>query len=762
MLQQAALLLGVSFVLILNGSTNLLIDSQTLTYSAIVFSILAVTWLLVGQAASNPLRWPLLAWYIIYTITVIASDDPRRSLTQMLLMTQAVFLFSLSADLAARSWSPALWLRTLLIMGALVALVSWLGALTWYLDWRQAMPGRWLPDTLYRPDSANIIAAVMNLILMLTLARLRAAENRVIRIGLILLALAAAGMLFLTSSRGGWLGCVAGLAVLALSGRKRLQSWFSTAWAWLRGKPLRIGLASILVALILIGGGWLLYRQTQHGSHMTIALARSEFWPPAWQAFLSSPMVGTGPFTYSSAFINSNSIPPAPLYIHAHGTLFNLLAEMGLLGLLGMAALVISSAGLLFRRMRTARGSALVGLIAAAASLAALGIHSFVDCFHTEPIALWLFVMILGMALGGTQPLTPARRRPWWVLLVVLALWGDLWLTWPYRQGVEAANRNDWPQAARLFEQAAARDPWAVMPHQQLALANSVLASQGDPSHLPTAINALEQVRSMEPAWPVNAANLGALYTSQGNPSLAQSAWQAAASTAPQSALYQINLGQSAESNLDLKTAEAAYQAALTESPELAFAFFWHQTDFRQQFIQTWLRNNSPLSLTEWEAELAQRPDRLLLLVRVADLYLSADRTADAADLITRAQFAYAVDPTETLELNWLQAELAYRQGNLTQAISLGQNTISTYQLQGIYGPGSFGLLRYGPIMFRRPAMAMELVPQMPLLPVTDTWALRIQRLADWYTESGDLTAAQALLTQLSRQVPADYIESLK
>jgi len=238
MLQQAALLLGVSFVLILNGSTNLLIDSQTLTYSAIVFSILAVTWLLVGQAASNPLRWPLLAWYIIYTITVIASDDPRRSLTQMLLMTQAVFLFSLSVDLAARGWSPALWLRTLLIMGALVTLVSWLGALTWYLDWRQAMPGRWLPDTLYRPDSANIIAAVMNLILMLALARLRAAENRVIRIGLILLALAAAGMLFLTSSRGGWLGCAAGLAVLALSGRKRLQSWFSTAWAWLRGKTL--------------------------------------------------------------------------------------------------------------------------------------------------------------------------------------------------------------------------------------------------------------------------------------------------------------------------------------------------------------------------------------------------------------------------------------------------------------------------------------------------------------------------------------------
>jgi len=45
---------------------------------------------------------------------------------------------------------------------------------------------------------------------------------------------------------------------------------------------------------------------------------------------------------------------------------------------------------------------------------------------------------------------------------------------------------------------------------------------------------------------------------------------------------------------------------------------------------------------------------------------------------------------------------------------------------------------------------------------VTDTWALRIQRLADWYTESGDLTAAQALLTLLYRQVPADYIESLK
>jgi len=766
-LQQAALLLGVSFVLILNGSTNLLIDSQTLLYSTIAFTLLGLAWLLGRQVAPNPLRWSLVAWFVIYALTVLASDDPRRSLTQMLLMTQAVFLFSLAADLAARGWSAALWVRTFLLLGALVTLVSWLGALQWYLDWLQTMPGRWLPDSLYRPDSANIIAAVMNLILMLTLAALRTSRGRLARMGLVLLALGAGGMLFLTSSRGGWLGAFAGMMVIGLSGRERLKTWLGTAWGWLRGRPVLLGLAGILLLGVVVGGFGLLYRQTQHGSHMTIALARSEFWPPAWQAFQSSPWVGTGPFTYAGAFIRNNSIPPAPLYIHAHGTLFNLLAEMGLLGLLGMTGLALGSAWLMFRRMQTAHGEVLMGLIAAAASLAALGVHSLVDCFHTEPIALWLFVMILGMALGGAQPVARRPRRPVWVLLLILALWGEFWLTWPYRAGVVAANRNDWSQAAALFQTAVDRDPGAVMAHQQLALAESVLAG-GDGSHpsnpgrLDLAIAELERVRDLEPTWPVNAANLGALYERQGELLAAQSAWEAAAAAAPRSPLYQLNLGRLAEENTDWAVAGPAYGAALAEAPDLAAAYFWQQTAYRRQFIQDWRQENPSLSLAQWEAELAGRPDRLLLLVRVADDYLAAGRTADAAEVITRARFAYVVEAGETIELGWLQAELAYQQGDLPRAIALGSQAVASYQLQGIYGPGSFGLLRYGPIMFRRPAMALELVPQLTLLPVSDTWALRQVRLAQWYTAAQDPARAAEILAALQQQVPADYLESLK
>ena len=759
LLKEAALFIVLSLLIILNGSTSGLIEPTLQKELAVLITLPALAWVLSGQRAATPAGKALLVWVVIYSITVAFSVDPRRSFTQMELMSISIFLFALSADLVARGWQKELLIKVLLMVGTVVMLFGWLEALLWYLRWLQNAPGEWIPDIIYRPSSANVIAMFMNLMLMLSLARLLVTRRRLSAAILSVLALSAAGLLYLTSSRGGWLGSAAGLAMIALLSFRRYTGMVQKGWAYLRSHPALLGGLTAVLLLAASVGGVFLYRRTIHPSHGPLLDSRSEYWPPAWQTFLNHPLVGTGPLTYAAAFLGANSVPPKFLYVHAHGTPFNILAEMGLLGFLGMTLLVVNIILLLVRRLSFASGDDWGVVAGAAAALAATAVHSLFDGFHTEPIGLWVLVIALGAALG--LPAKPAAARPWrfcnaWSLLLVLALWVEVWMAAPLHTGVALANSNQWEAAAASFSEAVTRDPASLINLQQRALANSMLAQKGSPEALTQAIQDFEVVVQREPSWPLNHADLGALYLSEGRVIDGVGQMAEAFRRAPDCGWCALNLGAAQEQAGESSAALESYQKAL-DLGQPDDAYFWRNTPLRSKALDAWLVKHPSKPLLDYaELVLEKKADssNLKVYLKLIDLDLRENRLDEASALIQESFLAFSLVPQDQLERDWLAAELLARQGHLDEAVQQGQQVIDLYQMQGPYGPGSLGQLYYAPLLFRRPAMALELAPQVFLIALPNSWGARISSLADWYDQEGKPQQAADLRKQLQALIP--------
>jgi tetratricopeptide (TPR) repeat protein len=652
-------------------------------------------------------------------------------------------------------------IKSLLLACVALVVVGWADVLVWYLRWLQSAPGQWIPAVVYRPASANVIAVFMNITIMLALARLLFTRAWPARITLGLLVLAAGGLEFFTSSRAGWLSAAAGLVFLGVVAYQSHLIARISIVAWLKRRPILTGLF-ILGGVILLGvAAWFLYRQALHPSHAPILSAREEYWPPAIQAFLHSPLLGSGPFTYASAYLSANSVPPKVLFVHAQGSFFNILAERGILGTLAMAWLVVAIVRSLWKRLKDSQGEVKAVVAGAVAALLAFGVHSFFDGFHTEPIGLWALVIALGASLSlppiGLPEARPALHRPYWVLLIIAAAWVDLWLVAPLYQGVRLANTNQWQAAALVFEQSVRRDPSSTIAYQQLGLADSILAAQDQGIELPQAAAALEKTIQLEPSWAINYANLGAVYAAQGNFAQASKNLLESTRRAPGCALCYLNLGVVAEKSGDLAAAEQAYAQALQFQPDWQDAYFWRSTTFRQNFYQSWRTNHPaalPLSEKELQNQLAGSSLETSTYVNLAEAYLAEGRLKDASSLLAQAGQAYAVGPLDSVELDWARAELAAAQRDLATAVNLGQQALDNYHMQGIGGPNTFGQLYYAPLMFRRPAMAVELVPQLAMIILPDRWGQRMLQLGQWYAALGEQDKADATYRELQKEIP--------
>lgn len=754
--QLTILFLGMAFLLLSYTSTNDFINPDLQKGFALFISLIAALWLAAGQHGRQPAGRALLMWVVVSLVVMAFSLDSRRSASQVVLMSISVFVFALCADLAARGWPRELFVKALLMVGSVIILLGLLEAGLWYARWLRSAPGAWIPDVLYRPGNANVIAMFLNLLVMLAAARFLVSSSLFSRVVLAAMIVPALWLLFLTSSRGGWLGTAAGLVVLAVLSMVTGQFDWRALWRYLRNRPAALG--GLLAGLLLVSGvvGMFLYQRTLHPSHGPVSSARSDYWPPAWEAFRSSPLVGTGQFTYSNAFIQHNSAPPWPLFIHSHGTPFNLLAEMGLLGALAMTLLVGTILYGMWKQLRAVQGADRGVLLGVTAAVAAVGVHSLFDCFHTETIGLWALCMVIGASLGqaGSQPQL-GRRQNAWVLLVLVGLWGELWLTVPLHQGVQLANSGRWDAAAAAFDAAVRRDPASVIAYQQRALANSVLAEGGQPGTLALAAADLETVVQREPGWSINYANLGALYLSLDRPQDAAGVLAEALRRAPRCGLCALNLGVAREAAGDSPGAIQAYQQAL-QLGQPSQAYFWRSSPLREQAHASWTASHpaAVVSETDLRAAVEESPSLAGPYLALAAYSLQAGQLENAQQLLNIAELAYLEQAEMSLDREWLSVELLARQGRLETAAARGADILARYDLYGVYGPGSLGQLYYAPLMFRRPAMALELVPQLTRITLPDAWGQRAALAAEWSDVVGDRTLAEQLRAGLRRSIP--------
>jgi tetratricopeptide (TPR) repeat protein len=774
LIQEAALFLLFCYLVFFANTWRFLASYDHIRFGVAALALTTALWLAYrrwpGQSPQPmPLGGPLALFLLVYLLTAFTSTDLRRSLDEVWVAGLYVFLFALTAELVNAGWPRELFIKTLLLAGALVAGLAWWAALGWYRTWLSVAPGQWLPEIAYRLPLANGLATFFNLLLIMAVARFMATRARLPRLLLVGWGVLVLGLIFLTVSRGGWLGLLSGIGLLALMKVREAggATYARQLWDILRTRWM----ISVTILILGIAGlaviGWVALRQLDSPVKASAFEARTEFWVPAWRAFSRSPLVGNGPLTFGSIYLLGNSVPPSAFYPHAHSIFFNLLAETGILGVAAFGVLAATAFRALWNQVNELQGedrAVAVGGLAAAVAFAA---HSLVDSVNVEPINSATIAVILGVALAPAVSSSSAQsnrakvfvRMPI-VLGLALSATGlyNVWRLTPLHVGVEAARRGEWVEAADHFEEAVRRDSRNAIAYQQLGLAKSILADAGQPEALEQAIAAFEKTVQLDPAWWLNHANLGSLYAAQNDHAAALAEMQTAVELAPRSALAHLNLGVAAEGAGERALAESVYQATLNLRPDWADAYFWRATPFRSQVLAAW-RQTAPPTPTPTLAELetaTQGGDRAGQYIRLASAYLELGRLDEIEVLLKKAGLAFFESEEVRLEMLWVEAEWAAARGDWRTAAIKGEQAVYGYQLQSAFGPGAFGQATYGPIVFRQETMAVDLAPQLTRAPLTDRWAQRMLQVGGWYEAVGDETKAQQVYADLLRLAPGN------
>jgi tetratricopeptide (TPR) repeat protein len=620
---------------------------------------LTAVWLAVaarrgGRIASSPLDVPLFGLVIAFTIASAASLDPRRSLGQVQLLLAHVLLFWILFDLVARQGGEAsglkpqasgnvkpgagggqleAWVAGLLAVTGLILLLAVAEVEYWFLLWRGlgGSVSPWPPFS-YRLTSwlghASVFSGLVAACAPLAAVAWVRVRQPVLRVALGLWWIGAAVGLIFASSRAGWLALGAGLGstvVLRALARGRVQPDEGTgrkagqeveiasreatpSGRWNRAAKWMLA-AILMVALVAIGG--LVLGTFRDPTHAPILLSRTELWPPAWAAFTSSPLLGTGPATFHRHFLAANPLSQHTFLTQAHSVVFSLFAEEGLVGAAAAGFVILTGLFAAFRSVRASTSRDQLWRLGALGGLAALGVHALTDNVATTLPVSFVLIVLAALALSGPAGLTHTRPL-WGPLLVVLVMLAFGALTLPgqlaFQRGLELARGGDPRNAASAFDEAARDDPRFAWYSLQAGFAHGLAAGE-DPSQLPFAIDAFETGIQSEPAYSVHPLNLAWLYWQSGDHELALSRISQAQGADPTSPLILLNWGWMLESSGDLDAARRQYVAALDADalqlasgyatphgsiPDLSHSLFWDTNTFRRQVLRGWSPRVTP------------------------------------------------------------------------------------------------------------------------------------------------------------------------
>ncbi|MBI3762704.1 MAG: hypothetical protein HY260_12715, partial [Chloroflexi bacterium] len=429
---------------------------------------------------------------------------------------------------------------------------------------------------------------------------------------------------------------------------------------------MALGLLVVVIPL-----GWVATRALTFGgdaTHSPLLSSRTGFWQAAWLAFRASPIWGTGPGTFPTDLMWSNSMPPARPYLHAHNS--------------SLATRHPSPS--LESRARWA------GIVAAFAGFA---VHSLADD-HTRYLSLAIpLVVLLALALADRsnredaknakfsfhaslrtafRPVPvgritlPTRRRPRLrrravhAILLVPSLASLLFTAYSFRaqsigeMAIDSALDGNWKASAGQFDLAAQADPQFAFYWLESGYAYGVLAANGDAASLDAAIGRTERGLALEPDYALNHANLGALYWQAGRRDDAMREMRRAVELAPAASLFRLNVGLFEEATGDGDAALRDYRAALDLDPALAAGVLWPTTPLRASALDGW--------------RAAREPDRP---PRTAAQFTAKARSEIAAGDLSSAErdlsAAWQIDSqSSAVYLGF--AELALARGELSQA----------------------------------------------------------------------------------------------
>jgi len=94
------------------------------------------------------------------------------------------------------------------------------------------------------------------------------------------------------------------------------------------------------------------------------------------------------------------------------------------------------------------------------------------------------------------------------------------------------------------------------------------------------------------------------------------------------------------------------------------------------------------------------------------------------------------------LELNWLDACIDFKEGDINQGLSKAEEVFDRWRYQS-------GASEYGTIIFRNPSQVIGVVPQLTIEPMPANWIDKMIILGEWYLEVEDNIQAKKIFAEV-------------
>jgi len=732
LLKETVIILSITILTFVIGmSYALLSQYNILVFFALFVTILGLSWIIAGQKSKVPLKPQILLWLVSYIISVLLSIDTRRSLSQMFLMLIGVFLFLLTYELVSRGWKINYFMKAYIIVGLVFILISANETIRWYINWISINPGKWIPDFSYRLSTNNLIPPFLFLSFHMSLPFLFKSRNKLISIVIGMIMFLGMVALYMSSSRGGWLGMFFGLWIWAFYLIKTYKDKINTTIQKIQKRKVLLYSLLFLLFSILTIGGIFLYIQANHPSHGT----RSLVWSVAINSFLKYPIFGQGPYTYGTAYLNTISAPPTTLIPHGHNIYLNLLGEMGIFGFLTASIFMVGYFNK-FRKIYLQSKEKLI-LISILAFIISCAVHNLFDSYHTKPAMIWPLCILAGAAIAPKTELKQSDlfKRPWWILIIISFSWFGIWTITPYSQAIELIMLNKWEKSFEKLQLAITRDPHNGLIHQQIGIVSSKLAADGNTEMVDNAIIAFESAIKYEPGWALNYANLSNLYLIKGNFEKAEFYARTAYLQASKSSLYALNLSEVFRLTGNLNQSKQAYNLMIKLAPSWDTPDLRKKYDFSTPYYIDWYlffpEYDYP-TIEQLQIEINNKPHQSRFFNQLAKIQIDNGDIDNATQSLENAYFRNHNVNIDGIETEWLWAELLAKSSNFQEAVEKGSNAFDRYFDYGLYGPSRFGELQYAPNIFRMTANPLEIIPQMVKPPTPEIWLERKELLNEW------------------------------
>jgi|GEM_PF-3274510 len=552
------------------------------------------------QWPATPLDGPLFALAVVMSISALVSAWPRLALEGLAPWLNHALVFWLVVSLMRAGWADDL-LRALMLVTGVIVLISFFELAAWYFGipfvprfsqgwWSLGGLSQPLPPTWYRLSFMLNNPVVLSAYLVLTVpviaAFLLTTRQMADRILIGLFGVAALLIVGATVSRGGWLGLMAGLAVL--TGLWLWQNFAHLSAPHRKKRLAQLGLVNLL-ALAAIGT----FIWIKSGARLTSNTERLAYWQAAGQLFTENPVWGIGPGLFRWGWRQTPFALQIPDKVTtAHNLYLNHLTELGLVGSIAGAWLLVLAV-ITARRVLSQPGSSTRWWwrrAGCAAGLVGFLVQGFFETLPIWPIALP--VIILAGYLLAPLPTKPVATRLKKVgIAAILLTWGiSLTLTsyFAYSRFLAGQARTELAvgnpaEAIAIMDQSDRLDPQFTLYQFETArwLADPAVGRYVEAQNLYLA--ALQR----EPTYAVNYANLALTEWQLNQRQSAIVHMKQAAGLEPRRAEFWLTLGFMAEANHAYDEARAAYIQTLLTTPAWLTSHFWQETVWRRENFES-------------------------------------------------------------------------------------------------------------------------------------------------------------------------------